>query len=363
MEENTKINKTEYNRKNVDFIKKMLIAVFVIMFAVPVLLCIYLMIRLNSLERKLDEISLKTAAGASNITVTETVADNIRELDMTAASQLEIYDNDNTYLASGINGSSNTQISTNGDAEFDDTYIEKDGKEEDNSTVLKKNAEPNGKKVYLTFDDGPSVYSNEILDILAENDVKATFFVVHYSDEDLLPVYNRIVDEGHTLAMHSYTHIYREIYADEEAFEKDVLDIHDFLYEQTGYDCKYYRFPGGSSNHVSNVDMQECMKFLDEQGIVYYDWNALSNDAVSGNLTPNQLNSNIMQYVRNNEGDSVVLMHDLNTTHATVEALQDLIDTLKAEGYEICAIDEDTTLVQHVKYEPDIDDEDDEQVD
>ncbi|MBQ8923250.1 MAG: polysaccharide deacetylase [Lachnospiraceae bacterium] len=350
MEENTKNKKTEYNRKNVEFIKKMIVAIFVIMFAIPVLLCIYLMIRLNSLERKLDEISLKTAAKAGNTTVTETVEDDIREQDLTAFSQLEIYDNENTYLASG---SVNTEVGTESDAEPDDTYGGEVVDNEEDSSVLKKNVEQNGKKVYLTFDDGPSIYSDEILDILAENDVKATFFVVHYSEEDLWPVYNRIVDEGHTLAMHSYTHIYKEIYADEEAFEKDVQDIHDFLYEQTGYDCKYYRFPGGSSNHVSNVDMQECMRFLDEQGIIYYDWNALSNDAVSEYLTPYQLNSNIMQYVRSNEGDSVVLMHDLSTTHATVEGLQDLIDTLKSEGYEICAIDENTTPVQHVKYEPD----------
>ena len=357
MEENNKNKKTEYNRKNVEFIKKMLIAIFVIMFAIPVLLCIYLMIRLNSLERKLDEISLKTAVSIGSTTVSETVENDYKEQDMTAFSQLEIYDNENTYLSSGSTGTANTEISTDSDAESDDIYNGENIDED--ATVLRKNIELNGKKVYLTFDDGTSIYSDEILDILAENDVKATFFVVHYSEEDLWPVYNRIVEEGHTLAMHSYTHIYREIYADEEAFEKDVQDIHDFLYEQTGYDCKFYRFPGGSSNHVSNVDMQECMRFLDEQGIVYYDWNALSNDAVSEYLTPYQLNSNIMQYVRSNEGDSVVLMHDLSTTHATVEGLQDLIDTLKAEGYEICAIDDNTTPVQHVKYEPDNDKVDD----
>ena len=324
-----------YNRKNVDFIKRMLVAIFVVMFAIPVLLCIYLMIKMNSLERRLDELSLGTALDADTQKVSEADTEDYKSQDMTAISELGIHDNEDTYLMVEQNPTTDIETDTDVDADSDDAV------------------EPNGKKVYLTFDDGPSIYTDEILDILAENDVKATFFVVKYSEEELWPEYNRIVDEGHTLAMHSYTHIYNEIYASEEAFEKDVTDIHDFLYEQTGYDCKFYRFPGGSSNHVSTVDMQECMRFLDEEGYIYFDWNALSNDAVSGYMSPEQLNNTIMGYVRSNEGDSVVLMHDLSTEHATVEALQSLIDTLKSEGYEICAIDDTTTPVQHVKYDPD----------
>ena len=338
-----KENTTKYNRKNVDKIKRIILAAFVIMFAVPILLCIYLMIKISSIERKIDELSLKSAVSASVETASlESTADMAAE-DMTAYDSIDTQQNINDTLSSNYKEFASASDATGSDAA---SISDADSGEE--SFV------PNGKKVYLTFDDGPSIYTDEILDILEANNVKATFFVVHYDNEKLWPAYKRIVKDGHTLAMHSYTHVYREIYADEESFKKDVDEIHDFLYDLTGYDCKYYRFPGGSSNNVSNVDMQLCMKYLDEQGITYFDWNSLSGDADGRYHTGPELNANIMNYVRSNEGDSVVLMHDLSDRHYTVEGLQELIDTLKAEGYEICPIDENTPLVQHVKYDPDL---------
>ena len=188
------------------------------------------------------------------------------------------------------------------------------------------------------------------MDILKEKNVKATFFVVYNPDENTWHDYKRIIDEGHTLGMHSYTHIYDEIYASKEAFMSDVSKLHTFLYEQTGIDCQYYRFPGGSSNTVSDVDIQVLISYLNNNGITYFDWNALSGDALTNSMTPEELNETILQYVRTNEGDSIVLMHDLSTNHATVDSIADLVDTLRAEGYELCPIDETTVPVQHVKY-------------
>ena len=336
-QDSSKENTTKYNRKNVDKIKKIILAAFVIMFAVPILLCIYLMIKISSIERKLDELSLRSAVSATAETASlENTADMAAE-DMTAYDSIDTHQNINETLSSNYKEPASVSDATESNAATD----------EDASVS-------NGKKVYLTFDDGPSIYTDEILDILEANNVKATFFVVYYDNEDLWPAYKRIVEDGHTLAMHSYTHIYREIYADEESFKKDVDDIHDFLYDLTGYDCKYYRFPGGSSNNVSNVDMQLCMKYLDEKGITYFDWNSLSGDADGNYHTGSELNANILGYVRCNEGDSIVLMHDLSDRHYTVEGLQELIDTLKAEGYEICPIDENTPLIQHVEYDPDL---------
>ena len=129
--------------------------------------------------------------------------------------------------------------------------------------------------------------------------------------------------------------------------------MHDLIYNVTGYDAWLYRFPGGSSNKVSGVNIQDCMKYLDENGYVYFDWNAQNGDAVSYYISPDQLNYNVMGFVRNNPGDTVVLMHDLGSHHNTVEALPYLIDTLKAEGYEILPITRDTTPVRHVQYEGD----------
>lgn len=206
------------------------------------------------------------------------------------------------------------------------------------------------KRVYLTFDDGPSIYTGQILDILAANDVKATFFVIAREDESYWGYYSRILKEGHTLGMHSYTHKYNQVYASLDAFEEDVSSLSQFLYDRTGVYPTIYRFPGGSSNTVCQVPMEECIAYLNEQGITYYDWNALNGDAVTNELSADKLIENIMTSVRQNN-TSIVLMHDMQSRHTTVESLQKLIDTLKEEGYEILPIDENTPLIQHVPYD------------
>lgn len=204
----------------------------------------------------------------------------------------------------------------------------------------------NGKKVYLTFDDGPSDNTDAILDILAEYNVKATFFVV-VNDDSHADQLNRIVKEGHTLGLHSACHVYSKIYKNLFSFEKDVSNVHNTVERITGVDSKYYRFPGGSSNVVSDVSKQACIDYLHDNGYEYYDWNAESCDAEDLSLSPEQLNENVMSSVRNNEGSSVVLMHDLDDHYNTVSALPALIETLQAEGYELCAIDENAPTFQH----------------
>lgn len=206
------------------------------------------------------------------------------------------------------------------------------------------------KRVYLTFDDGPSIYTGQILDILAANDVKATFFVIARENETYWPYYTRILEEGHTLGMHSYTHDYNQVYASLDSFEADVNQLSGFLYDRTGEYPTIYRFPGGSSNTVSNVPVQDCIAYLNEQGITYYDWNALNGDAVTDELSTDRLIENIMNSVRKNN-TSIVLMHDMQSRHNTVESLQELIDILKEEGYEILPIDEDTPLIQHIPFD------------
>lgn len=211
-------------------------------------------------------------------------------------------------------------------------------------------AEDERKRVYLTFDDGPSIYTGQILDILNANDVKATFFVIARENESYWPYYTRILEEGHVLGMHSYTHDYNQVYASLDSFEADVSHLSEFLYDRTGEYPSIYRFPGGSSNSVSHVPINECIAYLNEQGITYYDWNALNGDAVTDELSTDRLIENIMNSVRKNN-TSIVLMHDMQSRHNTVESLQELIDILKAEGYEILPIDEDTPLIQHIPYD------------
>ena len=158
-------------------------------------------------------------------------------------------------------------------------------------------------------------------------------------------MYRRIVEEGHTLALHSYTHDYNTIYASKDNFVNDIEELRNLLYDVTGVTCNYYRFPGGSSNTVTNVPIEDLIEYLDEEGIVYFDWNALNNDAVMDGQSPEQLVSNILKDALAHD-DTIILMHDIECRHETVESLQMLIDRLREEGYELLPIDEDTPLIQ-----------------
>lgn len=203
-------------------------------------------------------------------------------------------------------------------------------------------------KVYLTFDDGPSENTEAVLDILAEYDVKATFFVVGREDEESQALYRRIVEEGHTLGMHSYSNKYSVIYQSKEAFESDYKKLKDYLYEVTGTEVSYYRFPGGSSNQISNVPMNELIQFLNGQDIVYYDWNVSAGDAASTAYTADEIVENVTEDVVKYK-TSVVLLHDSVDKDVTVEALGPLIEALQHMNAEILPIDEDTQVIQYVK--------------
>ena len=208
---------------------------------------------------------------------------------------------------------------------------------------------PGKQLVYLTFDDGPSKYTDEILDILKEHNVKATFFVLAQEGYD--EQYKRILDEGHTLAMHSYTHKYSVIYASLDSFKEDVTSLSDFLVEKTGVRPVYYRFPGGSSNTVASVPMQDMLHFLSSEGYVYQDWNVSSEDASREMKETSVIARNVINGVDDNH-ISMVLMHDAVTKRTTVEALPIIIETLQQKGnVEFLPITEGTKQIYHVKEE------------
>lgn len=204
------------------------------------------------------------------------------------------------------------------------------------------------RKVYLTFDDGPSSNTGKILDILAEHNVKATFFVVGKTEEKYQPLYKRIVEEGHTLAMHSYSHKYNEIYQSRESYIEDLSKLQEFLYETTGVWCRYCRFPGGSSNTVSSVDMHELIDYLEEQDMTYYDWNVSSGDATASYISPEAV-------VRNSTArltefnEAIILLHDAADKASTVQALPELIEKIQAmEDTKIVPITDETEPIHHI---------------
>lgn len=202
------------------------------------------------------------------------------------------------------------------------------------------------KRVYLTFDDGPSSNTDRILDILDQYGVKATFFVV--GKEGYAEQYKRIVEEGHTLGMHSYSHKYNEIYASLDAYKQDLTKLHDFLYELTGEDCDIVRFPGGSSNTISKVDMWDLIDYLNEEDMVYFDWNVSSGDAAKGYISADQIVGNVLNNI-NNYNNVVILFHDAAGKNTTVDALPSIIEKiLESENTVLLPISKDTVRVQHL---------------
>ena len=204
-------------------------------------------------------------------------------------------------------------------------------------------------KVYLTFDDGPSIYTNEILDILDSYHVKATFFVVGKEGSSAEEVLRRIVEEGHTLGMHSYSHKYRELYESMDSFTEDFAQIRDYIYQATGVESVCYRFPGGSSNTVSEIDMHDFIDYLDSQGVEYYDWNVSSGDGGGMKLSTDTLLENCTKDIDTRD-TSIVLLHDSAEKPTTVEALPDLIENILARpDTVILPITENTRPVHHIE--------------
>lgn len=201
--------------------------------------------------------------------------------------------------------------------------------------------------VYLTFDDGPSTYTDEILDILAQYDVKATFFVCGKENARYTDIYKRIVNEGHTLGMHSYSHKYSELYSSLDTFKDDTDKLRIFLYENTGVWSKYYRFPGGSSNTVSKVDMHELIQYLEGAEVTFFDWNVSAGDDRAG-ANKDTIYSNIVNNVPRFK-HCIVLMHDAADKKSTVDALPEIIEAIKAmDDTVIVPITDDTLPVQHI---------------
>lgn len=204
------------------------------------------------------------------------------------------------------------------------------------------------RQVYLTFDDGPSKNTDRILDILQEYGVKATFFVVGKTDASSVRAYKRIVEEGHTLGMHSYSHDYQELYCSLQSFSEDLARLQEYLYDLTGVWSRYYRFPGGSSNTVSATDMQLLIRYLNENGICYYDWNVASGDAVSSKLSAEVIAQNCITQIEGKK-ECMILFHDASDKGSTVDALPMLIEQLQSmEDTEILPVTDDTHPVQHV---------------
>ena len=192
------------------------------------------------------------------------------------------------------------------------------------------------KRVFLTFDDGPSTTVTPlILDLLAEKNIKATFFVLG-SRVDMNPsLVKREYDEGHFIANHGYSHKYGDIYSNTQAVLDEYNKANDSIKKAIGnenYNSLVFRFPGGSSGGPYHDIKQEAKEFLKQNGIASVDWNALTNDAAGAN-TKEKIMENFYNTIQN-KTSIVILMHDASDKILTYECLPEMIQYLTDNGYE-----------------------------
>ena len=202
---------------------------------------------------------------------------------------------------------------------------------------------PEGRVIYLTFDDGPGPYTWNLLDVLDQYDVKATFFVVDNGNDALL---REIVRRGHSIGIHSMSHSYNDIYASPEAYFGDLYGMQERIRQITGVETTLMRFPGGGSNTISCPNpgiMTLLTEAVQDAGFQYFDWNVDSNDA-GGAKTAGEVRENILDGVRGNRF-SVVLQHDIHPY--SVAAVEGVIRWGLDNGYTFLPLQEDSPPCHH----------------
>lgn len=317
------INQGSVARKQrVQRLKRMILTVVAVLLFVPTFLCVVLLVRLGDMSDTIELIDREIA------TLRDTVKQQQDKIGL-----LE----ENTIAGEVSSASPGEAIAEDSEA----------GEEQAKSEM---DAYAGLHKVYLTFDDGPSIYTEDILDILDQYEVKATFFVVGKENETAKNAIRQIAQRGHTLGMHSYSHKYDEIYESTENFSEDFQKIRQFLFDLTGEESMIYRFPGGSSNTVSSIDMKEFAQYLYENGIRYFDWNISSGDAQKALVSVEELVDNSVKDIERFE-TSVILMHDSASKGNTVKALPMIIERIQAmEDTVILPITDQTGPVQHMQW-------------
>jgi peptidoglycan/xylan/chitin deacetylase (PgdA/CDA1 family) len=201
-----------------------------------------------------------------------------------------------------------------------------------------------GKTIYLTFDDGPSYLTEQVLDTLDTYGAKATFFVTYQPEYE--EMYKEIVRRGHAIGIHTSTHAYKQVYASYDSWLEDFTKVYDYVYQVTGVHAQVYRFPGGSCGSYckANTDLRaQAISYLHSLGIEYFDWNVSCGDG--GVVNAEQVYSNVISTVTPRTLP-VVLMHDGANKDTTAEALPDLLAELVRKGYTFGTLSPEVAPIQ-----------------
>lgn len=308
-------------RKRVKRLKRLILTFFFLIITIPIALCIWLGCTLHGIRNDFAEVVSQYDA---QLAITDELQEKLEaEKEARIAAEAEL---------------SEAAVSIN---------IESDVEEVTEDFVKPEEPVEAVKKVYLTFDDGPSIFTEQILDILDSYGVKATFFVTGQAVSEHPERFLEIVNRGHSIGMHSYSHKYGEIYKSKDNFIKDFEKVKDTVTQVGGITPAIYRFPGGSSNTVSATNMDELCEYLSGQGVTYYDWNVSSGDASTQTLSAERIVANCLAGIAGHD-ESIVLLHDISTKYTTVAALPTIIEAILAmEDTEILPITDQTIAIQH----------------
>lgn len=207
-----------------------------------------------------------------------------------------------------------------------------------------------GKTVYLTFDDGPYQSTPQLLDVLDQYNVKATFFVTaqFLNEADLIEQIKEIDKRGHEVAVHSYSHDYQTIYSSVEAYVQDYNKMDDIIYKATGKRSTIFRFPGGSNGGYSKYIRTELIGKMNSLGLTYYDWNAYDGDC-DGYKGQALINRAVAESSCTDR--SILLMHDIPGKETVIESMPAIIEQLREKGYNFAPLDASVEPIQFVKQE------------
>ncbi len=202
---------------------------------------------------------------------------------------------------------------------------------------------------YLTFDDGPGALTPDLLALLSELDVQATFFVTGEYSRQHPNLLRDIADDGHSIGVHTYSHEYDIIYSSVEAYLSDFDQLYRLILDSTGSPPEIFRFPGGSVNAYNQTIYTPLIAEMSRRGFVYFDWNVSAQDAVVGNMSSDTLANNVLQGV-SNQSRLVVLMHDHADNTALLSALPTIVQELREQGFRFDTLD---NTVEPIVFFPD----------
>lgn len=207
-----------------------------------------------------------------------------------------------------------------------------------NKDILVTSTTNKHKIVYLTFDDGPSdIITNEILDVLKVNNIKATFFVVGHKIQGREEILKRMLKEEHSIGLHTYTHNYKKIYSSEKCFIDEMNKTRDEVKKITGSTSNIIRFPAGSKPHLN----KSLLNKLHAENYKIYDWNAALSDGLNCNTSPSKLFEESTKVI-GGSSTIILLMHCGELNENTCKALPKIIEFYKLHGYEFKNITDTT---------------------